>query len=772
MRVVEDFALGIRLAVGGGRISGAALLRLAMTTVGIALAVAVLLAAASIGNLTGEREARELGMAPITEPRAGVAPLHTYEDYWDVRGDVVTVEWVAPAGPSAPVPPGVDRLPGSGELVVSPDVADRLATGDESLRARLPGTVVGVIGKPGLVDPDDLRVLVGAAPEELAAEPAAHQVYGFGRSGGGAATEITTLLILAPVAVALLLPLLIFVTTASRMGAAQRERRLAGLRLVGMSAAQVRRVAAAETLPGALLGLVLGTALFLGLRPLVGGLELFGRRYFPEDLVPAWPLAVLVVLAVPALAVGAALFGLRRTVVEPLGVVRTGKPPRRRMWWRWLLTGAGGAMLLGTLAVSVDDRDQVAAFVLAVGSVLLLVGIAAVLPWAVERIVHAVHGGPPSWQLAIRRLQLDSGTASRVVSGLVVVLAGTILIQVLLASIGSTAPPPGRPVALNPAPVAVATDAEHLAEVRRRVERLDGVTATHVVRTGLVESADQPPGYAERVEVGDCAALTARATLPSCADGDAFYVLYPTRPAASPAAPAGPMRFVSYDDEGELRRSDATWRLPAEVTEIPSTAASSYLGGTLLVTPGALGDVGPVDMTPRVFVAGVGSPDQLADRVAAALSGLAWHASTSVGGDDETGRIEERLATFRAMLLTAALFVLSVAALSLLMLSVEQITERRRALAALSAAGVPVRVLAGASLWQAGVPVLVGVALSVAAGIGITLPTLRLADVPLVVDAPAVGGLVLAAVLAVLLVTALTLPLLRQATRLDALRAE
>lgn len=118
------------------------------------------------------------------------------------------------------------------------------------------------------------------------------------------------------------------------------------------------------------------------------------------------------------------------------------------------------------------------------------------------------------------------------------------------------------------------------------------------------------------------------------------------------------------------------------------------------------------------------------------------------------------------------MFVLSVAALSLLLLSVEQITERRRPLAALSAAGVPLSVLARSSLWQTAIPVVVGVVLAVATGLGLTAPILRLADMPMELDAGAILGLAGAAVLAVLLVTALTLPLLRQVTRLDTLRSE
>jgi ABC-type lipoprotein release transport system permease subunit len=116
--------------------------------------------------------------------------------------------------------------------------------------------------------------------------------------------------------------------------------------------------------------------------------------------------------------------------------------------------------------------------------------------------------------------------------------------------------------------------------------------------------------------------------------------------------------------------------------------------------------------------------------------------------------------------------VLAVAAMSLLMLSIEQISERRRPIAALSAAGVPIGVLARGALWQTGIPVVVGVVLAVAAGLGLTAPILRLADRPMIIDLPVLLALAGATVAAVLLVTGLTMPLLRQVTRLDTLRSE
>lgn len=62
--------------------------------------------------------------------------------------------------------------------------------------------------------------------------------------------------------------------------------------------------------------------------------------------------------------------------------------------------------------------------------------------------------------------------------------------------------------------------------------------------------------------------------------------------------------------------------------------------------------------------------------------------------------------------------------------------------------------------------------LAVGAGVGITLPTLRYGGLDFTVDAGLIGTVCGAAVLAVLTATAVALPLLRQVTTLDGLRAE
>ncbi|EHR51755.1 putative ABC-type transport system involved in lysophospholipase L1 biosynthesis, permease component [Saccharomonospora marina XMU15] len=778
--MIRDLLLGLRLAVGGGRMSGQALLRLAMTTFGVALVVAILLPAASANSLADARDAREAARAQLTEPRPGVDPLYERGWYVDAGEEELSTTVVAPGGPRAPVPPGLDRLPRPGELMASPAAAEFLNSEEgAAVKAHLGGRIVGEVGKAGLNLANDKVVFVGAKASELADDPNMYRVYGFGVPPTSGELDMAVAVLIAPLAVVVLLPLLVFVTTASRMGAAERERRLAALRLVGLSSKQVRRVAAGEALVGAVAGLALGAGLFIALRPLVGDVELFGMQFFADDFVPPWQLVALIALLVPGLAVGAAIFGLRHTVVEPLGVVRRGKQRQRRTWWRWTITGVGALTMALTFLFAPHDNSEFVSTALAVGSGLVLIGVSALLPWAVERLVSRLRGGPASWQLAVRRLQLESGTASRVVSGLVVVLAGSILIQTVVGSVGTNEgeyweprQPPAAQFMLEQSGRSEVVKVSGLMRDDPAISDVRFVSRTSVAPEGAPDSAIG-------ATIGDCKSLATLAQLGSCTDGDVFVV--GARTESGPASPQpGPARFVQYPDGADGPVYGDRWSIPDTAKHIPAERATLVSSGTVLATPGALGRARvPVADRDR-FLLVWGSGDDNAALTAAteitvgAVSQPRWTVYISPDPSRLTwlSDADSALRTMRSILLMVSLFVLAVAALSLLLLSIEQIAERRRPLAALSASGVPLSVLARGSLWQNAIPVAVGVVLAVAAGLGITWPTLRYAGLEFSLDSAMIGTICGAAVVAVLAATALSLPMLRQVTKLDGLRSE
>ncbi len=230
------------------------------------------------------------------------------------------------------------------------------------------------------------------------------------------------------------MPVGVFIAAAVRFGGERRDRRLAALRLVGADSRMTRRIAAGEALAGAVLGLVFGTGFFLIGRQIAGSVEVFGVSVFPSYLNPTPVLAVLVAVAVPAAAVAVTLLALRGVVIEPLGVVRTARPARRRLWWRLLLP-LGGIGLLVPMIGKGTENGNFNEYMVTGGVILLLVGVTALLPWIVEAVVARLNSGPVSWQLAVRRLQLSSGTAARMVNGIAVAVAGAIALQMLFAGV-------------------------------------------------------------------------------------------------------------------------------------------------------------------------------------------------------------------------------------------------------------------------------------------------------------------------------------------------
>jgi len=446
-------ALGLRLVLSGGR---EAITRLVILTVAVGLGTGLLLTAVAATNAATTWNNRHAwwytGTAYVPAgPAAGVAPLwwHPSGDTFD--GQPIDRFDVAATGASSPAPPGILRDPAPGQYYASPALIALLrATPANQLADRYPGHLAGPIGDAGLPSPSSLVIIVGRTPAQLAATPYSAQVTsiattGFGRpvnpggllydppDGGGPGSTID--LILSVVALAILAPVLIFITTATRLSAARREQRFAAMRLAGATRRQISLLAATESTGAAVLGVALGFGIFFLLRAPVAGIPFVGQPFFPAELTLSMPDVLAVALGVPAAAAVAARLALRRVHISPLGVARrqTPKPPRA---WRVLPLLAGFADL-GFFIVHgkpASPSAQVLAFV--PGYLLIIVGLVIAGPWltmAAARIM-ARRTSRPSTLIAARRLADDPRGAFRAVSGLVLALLITTVAVVAIAT--------------------------------------------------------------------------------------------------------------------------------------------------------------------------------------------------------------------------------------------------------------------------------------------------------------------------------------------------
>ncbi|KOT91212.1 integral membrane protein [Streptomyces sp. NRRL F-5755] len=792
--------MGVRFAVGGGRDGW---VRTALTALGVGLGVAVLLVATAVPHAVATAVARDNARSDrlIEDSRPSAHSLLVAETDTAYRQQPVRGRLVQPDGGRPALPPGVTRLPGVGEMAVSPALADLLASPDGALLCdRFQGTrVVGRIGDEGLAGPGELAYYQGT--DRLTGIGAGvTRIHGFGRgldphASGEAAAENPVLLLAVLVGcAALLTPVAVFIAVSVRFGGERRDRRLAALRLVGTDRATTRRIAAGEALAGSLLGLLTGAALFLAVRYPIARIRMLNLGVFPSDVVPDPWLTALVAVAVPVCSVGVALFGMRRVTVEPLGVTRSAPPVRRRLWWRLLLPAAGAALLWPKAAGDAAIVGTGAGVQVVVGTSLLLLGVAAVLPWLLDAVVARFGGGGvPSWQLAVRRLQLSTTAAARSVSGITVAVAGAVAVQLLLAGVQTTDPALGyqmyRPSDANQVQVGSWSGhwtASHAAAMFQRLRETTGVRSSYgVLLDGAAPASsdqpaapgrDAPPEY-YALAVGDCDALRRLARIDRCADGDVFLSKgsgIPDSPTdfEAPRLPAPGARLaISPDSSPEATRNPTTWTLPHTARTVAPRANLFSLAPTkILATPGALE---PALLRAPTAEAEVHLDPDRPDAVeyvrnAAARFDPLLHVTAPGDGLRAPGVYD----IVGSALQAGAVGVLCIIGAGLLITVLEQLRERRRLLSTLDAFGTPRRTLGRSVLWQTAVPVVLGLALAVGCGLGLGLLLLHLVSKPVLPDWPGIAALTGTAGAVILAVTALSLPLLWRLMRPDGLRTE
>lgn len=775
----RDLAMGVRFAFGRGRDSW---IRTLFTGIGVGFGVALLLVTAALPSALTARTDRgdaRVGVSIRELDRPGPDTLLVKRGNQDYRGKNIEGYLLKAEGPHAPAPPGLTKIPEPGRMAVSPALAALLKSSEgRLLRERLSGEITELIGDAGLLGPGELFFYLGDG--DLTKLPGerftnTERVNDFGNGAGPDELDPILTLLVVLTFVGLLTPVAVFVAAAVRFGGGRRDRRLAALRLVGADSRMVRRIAAGEAVAGAAIGLAMGTGFFLVSRRLVGSVALAQRSVFPADLDPSWWLAGLVAVAVPATAVAVTLFTLRGVLIEPLGVVRTAKQVRRRLWWR-LLPSAGGILLLSP-AVRVHNSVGFDEVQVSAGTFLLLIGVTALLPWLLERTAALLSGGPVSWQLAVRRLQVSGGSATRLVSGIAVAVAGAIALQMLFTASDSaytmdTGQDPGR------ASLSVIShglkEAGEAEELGKQVALAEGVAKATALRNYEAALA-LPPRDEEllHLTVGTCEALREVALLDTCRDGDAFVLSTPPTEGhdryKGSAAPGRPL-FVGGVLGSDFQTASVQWTVPADARTVPGRVdPGGQLRTGLLATPSAAPRGAVRDLYRNVFVQiDPAVPDAMEHvRTAAFRVDPAATAATLV----ET-RLETQYGAIRSGLSIGAALVLVLIGLSLLVAQLEQLRERRKLLSALVALGTPRRTLALSVLWQTALPVAVAMVLATAVGVALGSVLLRTTGMPAAFAWGPVLGLAGAGAGVVVLVTLLSLPPLLRMMRPDGLRTE
>jgi hypothetical protein len=704
--------LGLRLSVGSGR---GGLLRAALMSAGAALGVFVVLASLATVSVATAQLRRAEARTPVHE-KAGTTGLQMIEIDDAIGGRPLRRTVVAGVTAGAPRPPGLAAYPAPGKVVVSPALAELIRT-DPRAAERFPQPVMGTIGPAGLVAPDELRAYVGVP---ATARPSTDNdwrdwpVTGFGAELGyalGAETrwsDAFTPARFVAVAFALfvLVPYGVFLATCARLSASTRDRRLAALRLLGVSGRQAMLVNAIETGVVAGCGALAGLVAFTVLAPRSQRWHAGRLHWYAADISVPPGLVAAVVAATIGYAVAIGVLATRPARAQPVAV-RRDAPVGRPSAWRAgpLLAGlAAAAVAGGGGAVGGAARGNLfLAAVLVTG-----LGVPLVVPllgYGLAGLVRRARRTPVWLELATGRMRHAPGVAPRLVASLTaaIYVAGVATLSVGLFTEDQELGP-GRALGQGARLMQVLHADDALTAALASVPGVDTVSVGYAPAT--------IGGATAGLLVADCADVLAMYRLgpgESCVDGQIYRLELDEIGARR--VPAG---------ESVVTESGVRIPPPARTLQLSPRWDSGQIG-ELLVTRRAPAArlLGTIATSAWVVVADAAAADRAGRIVSARAPANALQGDLGV----RQGFDSDLLLTILIAGLTVS-FVLGIA--SFAAAAVDRTMERRRDNATLAVVGVSRRTATAGEVGFGALPLAIGLAVATVATLVIATALARL----------------------------------------------
>lgn len=555
------------------------------------------------------------------------------------------------------------------------------------------------------------------------------------------------------IVVFLCLPVTVLLMSVGRLSSTTRDRRLAALRLLGLSPARTRVVAAAENGLLAGVGAAAGAVLFLGLLPVLDNV-LAPSQWLARPLHLSPAQVVMLPAAVVLLSVVVSLAPTRALRGPAMQARHEGAVPRPS---RWRILPLVPGVLLLLLAWRSDPNSgpltatqQLGA--LLAGTTLTGIGIPIGLPLAVRASANLMVTTWPgvTGQLAARRLQSEPTSTVRLVAGLAI--AGYLITGAAAVMSAFTATPAYRAgqqaLTTGPQTAILGVPGTHALSAAQlsALQRTPGVR--HVVPNYDVstDTCDLRGLCGQNVFIGTCADLTLSWVVRGCRDDTVSWV----DPTDAAHGARTVQIYVGRGPRVTLTPSGTHLRpnRDANAARFPNGNPSTLF--VPLTTPQLRHVLGPPDSY-RVISAG-GYPARDALQATATAHQLDVFLQ-DLGPNDTINHY--RLATR-----TMATIVLTIGLAAVLLTAIDRAVERRRAIATQISIGIPLSVLRGSQLAQTLLPLWLGLIGAITLG---SLTGAAYLSYDRVTGAaaqpwPAVGAMTVTALLSALIVAAATLP--------------
>ena len=337
------------------------------------------------------------------------------------------------------------KTPRPGEYYLSKALADAFAEyPEDNILARFGKNTkyLGVIPSEYVASPDALMIVRGASAEEVAESDAFTKSQGqpsyFANVYRTDANGLKSDAKIDPVAVIvfgvggtiLLFPIVIFVSVATQLGAAQREKRYAALRLIGATKRQVGRVLMLESLLASVVGVIIGLGAFWLLQAPLQDFRMDGMRFNPGDLALTGTQYALII----GLTLGLTMFvnwrRMRRAQISPLGVSRSVEKVKKLRAWRALVPALGIAFFAwlsskpGRDWLDANKESAIPMLLLTTALLLVMFGLILAGGWLTNKLslLAARWANNGSMLIAGKRTAVHSRTVFRSVSGVVLAL--------------------------------------------------------------------------------------------------------------------------------------------------------------------------------------------------------------------------------------------------------------------------------------------------------------------------------------------------------------